>query len=625
MSNSQLSFEFAPTGGGVWTGANDALKTNLQGGLSITSTLARESIQNAIDAGDTNSNLPVEITFTVVSIKPSQIPNIESLRKVLIACGESNKEKKDVADFYKSAVFKIEHDQYIEIMKISDYNTVGLTGGEDDMKGNYFLLMKTEGGTEKMSGKGGSWGFGKGAYFNASSFSTFFVSSVYEKDQYVFLGRSNLSSHILDKIKYQGNGSYGKRGQIAIRKSTEIPSVFERSIQGTDIYILGFKFKNWEKEMVDAVLNFFWYPILKGSLKVEIGNLTINENNIDNLIRENYEEYQKDKKESQNPLPYYSAYIDKDSEVIPENLPTLGKVKLYILKKNKYPQKIALMRKPGMVIMKKPKSSLIDYAAVFICDNEEGDEILREMEGPRHDIWDVEYASNKPSFYEKTKEAEKELDLFLAKSIKNIAPEITSSSRIGDLENYLSLEGDEDSDEGESNSSGIASNSKSEVETATLIASLSDEKLRTRNEILKIKEIKREIKGREGGDSPIMGNGGGTGVGGGGTPDEEGTRKILIDGIKFRTFCSEQDDKIIHIVSLKGQIDRPFNIEIKAGTDDSLEPVEILSADDEKGEKLKVYKNMIKNLRLSDLGKSKLKVIFTNNERLALNVLAYEI
>lgn len=626
MNDESIGFEFAPTGGGTFTGANDPLSTNLQGGFSITSILARESIQNARDAQDPNSTQPVEITFSLIPIKPSQIPNIKSLRNVLIACRDLSIDKKDVVDFYNSAIFKIDHDNYIDLMKISDYNTTGLTGGDNDIKGNFFLLMHSEGWTEKGSGQGGSWGLGKGAYFNASSFNTFFVSSIYGKNKSIFLGRSNLASHIFDNIPYQGNGSYGKKGQKAVTDPKQIPSVFSKSEQGTDIYIMGFEEKNWEKQILDSVLNFFWYPILKGKLKIEIGNYSINENTIDRLIKENFDEFQKEKPNSENPLPYYFAYTGKDSEIIEEDLPLLGKVSLHILKKNKYPQKIALMRKPGMIIMKKPRGSLMDYAAVFICDNKKGDEILTAMESPKHDTWDPQYASRKATYYEKTKEAILELNAFLTKSIKKITPNVSSSSKIGDLDKYLSLEGDEDSDTGSTVLSEGTTEIESEKETATLIASLNDKKLRQVNEVLIIDEIKQEMKGESGGDLPIVSTHEGKGgENTGGSLNEDGDKKVLIDGVTFRTFDTESGNRIIHDLILKGNIDRDFNVEIKAGTDDSLDPVEILQADDEKGNKLKVEDNIIKNLSLKNSGQTRLRMVFKENERFALNVIAYEI
>lgn len=626
MDDESLRFEFGETRGGVWTGGNDPLSTNLQGGFSTTSILARESIQNARDAQYPKSTLPVEVTFSIVSVKPSQIPNIKSLRNILVACRDVNTDKKDVVSFYNSAIFKIDHDHYINLMKISDYNTIGLTGGNDDIKGNFFLLMHSEGWTEKGSGQGGSWGLGKGAYFNASSFGTFFVSSIYDKNKSIFLGRSNLASHFIDDIPYQGNGSYGKEGQKAVTDPKRIPSIFSRSEQGTDIYIMGFEEKDWEKQMLDSILNFFWYPILKGKLKIEIGKYSINENTIDKLIKENFDEFQKEKANSDNPLPYYFAYTSADSETIEDDLPLLGKVSLHILKKNKYPQKIALMRKPGMIIMKKPRSSFMDYAAVFICDNKDGDEILTAMESPKHDIWDPQYASRKASFYQKTQKAIVELNAFLTKSIKKITPNISSSFKIGDLDKYLSLEGDEDSDTGNAVSSEDTPDIVSDKETATLIASLSDKKIRQINEVLKVDEIKQEVNGEIGGDLPIIStHEGHGGENTGGSPDEEGSNKVLIDGVAFRTFDIESGNKIIHNLILKGNIDRDFNVEIKAGTDDSLDPVEILQAEDEKGNKLKIENNVIKNLSLRNSRETRLKIIFKENERFALNVVAYEI
>ena len=372
-----LNFEFAPTGGGDVTGLNDPVTTTFKGNISWT--LARESIQNIIDAHDPNLSLPARALYQLEQMKATDLPKLNQLNEILTACRDHNRRDPDAYKFYEAAIYKIQHDSFIKILKVSDYNTVGLTGADDDESGNYFSLMKAVGSTSKSETEGGSFGLGKGAYYAASSFRTIFVSSVYENDKHVFQGKSRLVSFKKDDIWMQGNGSYGLKGQRPVREKRFIPFHFQRDDRGTDIYIIGFEDDKWEQQMVKSVLNFFWYSIVQEVVEITVGNTTISSDNLETLLEKYFDKKQADKDDEPNPWPYYLAYTDINHKIYQEKLENLGKVQLFLLQNDNYPKKVAYIRKTGMLIQKKGFGSINAYAGLFVCDDEDGNKILRKM------------------------------------------------------------------------------------------------------------------------------------------------------------------------------------------------------------------------------------------------------
>ena len=81
MIHKKLFFEFAPTGGGDVTGKNDPVIQPFKGYFSYS--LARESIQNVLDAKIPISNKPAVIDFSKISRKASQIPGLDQLNEYL--------------------------------------------------------------------------------------------------------------------------------------------------------------------------------------------------------------------------------------------------------------------------------------------------------------------------------------------------------------------------------------------------------------------------------------------------------------------------------------------------------------------------------------------------------------
>ena len=86
-----------------------------------------------------------------------------------------------------------------------------------------------------------------------------------------------------------------------------------------------------------------------------------------------------------------------------------------------------------MVIFHKRFHSLLPYCGVFLCRNEDGNRLLREMEPPRHDKWDPDHPEKNAH-----KKTESEFISYIRDCIQKLSPPDTEKVlSIPDLSQYL--------------------------------------------------------------------------------------------------------------------------------------------------------------------------------------------
>lgn len=630
MPTEKTSYEFAPTGGGDETGFNDAVTTIFEGNTAYH--LARESLQNIIDAAE---KYPAKAVFELMSIRANELPEVEQLKGVLRACREYKAHEKETHRFFKRALDTLDQDKQINILRIGDYNTRGLTGDDRDQKGNYYSLMKAVGSSSKSGGQGGSFGLGKGSYFAASLFRMMFVSSIYDKNKPVFQGKLRLISHLNKGEPMQGNGSFGKSGQKPVRDLANVPNLFSRKEQGTDFFIVGFEdAENWQDHIARSVLNYFWNAILKGLLEVRIDGLTINKENIGQLMLKFFSEDQRDTNDNPNPLTYFNAFIKaKDNgRFFEEDLPNLGKCQFYVLLADGYPSRVTYVRSTGMVIQKKPHQCMKSYAGVFVCDNENGNALLREMENPSHDKWSKDFAKQDGKIRDEAKYAERELKEFVHGSLLRLAgAEESKSLYIPNLEKYLYLPGDQNS-EALSGGGALEASGYSDEETGSEVGVEENEPTEIKTpRILPVIKKRTSIdteSTEEGGVSTVQGTGSGGTLGRLIKKFMPGENKKMkaIENIKYRTFAIKgSDGGEEHIIIVRGPKETLCMLDFQAGTDDSFDKLKIAKASDENGTFYSVVDDRITGVKFDADGMIKLHVRFDTNEKYALKITAYQV
>ena len=643
---------------GIDKGPNNPLEENFKAHPYYS--IVREAIQNSLDAINDTSK-PVRVTFKFGELDRRDFPNlIENLRDHIIwsmdywinnpDAQRKFREMLEYLDGKELGLRKIK----IPFLKVSDYNTKGMVYSPDDTSSTFYAFLKSEGNSAKSdTGSGGSFGFGKAAYFSLSPFKTIVVSTRNVNNEVIFEGATVLATHRnSNNEKLTAYGFYNCEGNQPVTTEEEIPDEFIRNEIGTDIYIIGLWEENERKKnMIKSVLNNFWLAIHNEKLIVEVDEDVIDKNSIWNFINEYYENEFETGKTTEinnwNPKPYYKAVRNYDLGInnneyflFEKELETTGKVKLYVYLNKGLPNRIAYFRKPLMLVYKQTKNKLKGYVAVFVCEDERGNEILKKMENPAHNEWKIENFQEAGKPKPIARKIKNEIADFINEKLEQLSGVNTSNKiTIEGLEEYLNIPGellgdDEDFDykgENENIYNGEMSSISSEEETG--VQTTTKEEVRIKPGIKMPEKVKSEFEGNfdESGEETGIFVGGNDNNGKGGTErgkkgnqlenenvDENGEQKLKKPiNIKFRVVVSQ--NKHILILNSLYPID-DVEIEIFAGTDNGEnEVINIIGSSDGT-----IVSNRIKDLRLNS-GKNILEVQFEDNISHSLNLKAYEL
>ncbi len=168
----KIGWRFPPTNGGRVDGFNDPGIAHFNG--APLSSLARETIQNSLDAG-WRLGEPVHVTFELKDFTPEELG-----RNELMSAIEASKRAATDDDLAKQALesarLVLERDR-VPCLRVSDRNTTGLRGDQ------WRALVKMQGVSLKpeVEGAGGSHGIGKYAPFAVSALRTVFYWTCYEE------------------------------------------------------------------------------------------------------------------------------------------------------------------------------------------------------------------------------------------------------------------------------------------------------------------------------------------------------------------------------------------------------------------------------------------------------------
>jgi len=618
-----LRWDFPSTSHGKEDGFSDPGIELFEGDYNRS--IARETIQNSIDARN-DYGKPVRVVFDRFSMPAENLPGNAMLLDKMERCFKFAEGQDSKAEIFFGNAAELLKGKEISVLKISDFNTVGLSGSDGDRSGHWYRLVRVIGTSSPKGAGGGTFGIGKGAPFAGSLIRTVFYSSVNKNMEPVFQGVARLSSHYDEKNDVrQGIGFYGIEGYKAIRESKLIPDLFERRDLGTDIFIMGHKSdEDWKASLIRSVLHNFWLAIFCGDLEVVI------KNGAEVLIsKENLKEVM-EKWEAEDAQYFFESVVNPTQKFASPELSHLGQVSLYVRKQDNYPDpgKIMMVRKPKMLVQEKHYRSLREpYAGVIICDDDKGDRLLRELEPPAHDKWDKERKKPDGQF------ALQELDKFVRESLKSMGEAITSEPQdIPGLDRYLpDIEDRDYISEAEGSIPQDATDLLSGEESGRETGALKESSVAEVEAILRRAALVR---------SPGGGNGVGPGRGGrnkskggdqagssGGQEEgEDGGERIRTSDIGFRSFIQKSKKGLEYRLIITGLEDCKGDIRIVAIGDDISYPADVETASDiDSGKSYEIAGSMIKGLSVEKGGTVRLSIFLAErNKKYALGIEKYE-
>jgi len=446
--------------GGVIQGLNDAGIETFEGDYAHY--VVRESAQNSLDAAASHDH-PVRIEIAVHSLSVQELPFFPDLRETVRACKTFWHGQPRPVEFFDRAILMARH-QSIYALRVSDFGTTGVPGGDKDMNEPWFGLVRSRGVSIKTDeASAGAFGIGKDAPLAASAFRTVVYSTRTLDGDIAVQGICRLASHKNGNGLTQGSGFIGDfdkaRGEhLALRNPDSIPERFLRTDPGLDVWIIGFRYEDeWESPFIAAALNNFWPAIHFGKLELRIADINITSDRLPSLM-ENYSHHAS----VAAALPYYQALVNADSRRGETELPIAGHCRLFVhLGKGDLPRRVCMTRKTGMVIYHyAPRVVRVPFAALFQCDDQRGNQLLKALEPPRHDHWDPKRATNR-----KEKQAIEEIKTWIKDSLKALVPdldsEVINEDSIADLLPDEDLPGADDSESGEGDIGGIPSQAQS--------------------------------------------------------------------------------------------------------------------------------------------------------------------
>ena len=463
-------WHFAPRVGGIDQGPNEAMGDIFK--RLPYKALVREAIQNSLDAAK-NEDEPVIVTFKRSSVDTHNYPMLFQLSRHMKACinfwksDDAKKRFKPMIEYIENAW---ESDR-IHYLEISDNNTTGMGYRKGSTTSPFYAFVKSVGNSVKQNtAKGGSHGFGKAAYFNASKIRTVLISSLTDSGQYVFEGVSGLCTHEMDGKKREHYGFYTDAiygdSEEPITTKDDIPFRFVRKEVGTSAFILGVDYgekgtERMKKRIMESVISNFWGAIIDRKLII---NLSIDKNDqheiidSDNIFEwaERYFPETDDTKSSfSNPRPYMDTFanVDKDFNHMKfeDTMPTLGKVELYLTRTKAGTDTFIMMRSPLMMVTYQRNRTNYGFYGVFVCRDPKGNAILRTMEDASHSDWSYRQCDNKDD-KEKAKKAEEEIKEFLDNCVSKVFRNgNTTTLTFGGLEDFLTIPSSLDEEDNFSN------------------------------------------------------------------------------------------------------------------------------------------------------------------------------
>lgn len=243
----------------------------------------------------------------------------------------------------RQALQALDRGEPLVCLEISDTNTRGLTGGEEERGANFMALCRNVLDTPpgNKPGRGGSYGLGKAVLWLYSSISTIVFSSVLSEPHkgcdFRLIGRSVLPYHETDAERWSGLGWMGAAGTDAVDRERSVslwggdardvaePLGIARPAgrAGTSILVMGFRepyrdearpLEEAAADMLHHATKWFW-----PSMTAQPPTLTVSAG----VTRDGAEVWREFAKPTAEVTPFITA---RNAEAVQPTAPTAGDV-----------------------------------------------------------------------------------------------------------------------------------------------------------------------------------------------------------------------------------------------------------------------------------------------------------
>lgn len=403
--------------------------------------LTKEELQNSTDGAQRPNDIPVRVTveFNDYYLPKEDIPSYDELfevyKKERTYWDSYLENDKKAVKFFDNGINLLKKDK-IRVLRISDFNTTGLTGihGKSTPWKN---LVKNRFVSDKNSYSGGSFGIGKDAAFACSELRTIFYNTYNIENEKAFQGAVKLPSFQDKDINYDGFGFFslddGTKKSDPILDCISLDPTFKRIEYGMDKYIIGFNDEmpsdELKKQIIVSSINNFLYAFYTDKLIVKYGDVIVDKEHLDNLFEQYDDEIDKLTKE------YYETLKNPDSTIF-RTVFEENDVKIFVKMNQNYNRRAAVVRQSGMKVFDKGNiNGHVGFSSVIVLTGDEVNAYFKKLENAEHTDWS-EFRGNK-------EEARKYWDIFfgaLRDEVINLNQEDYGDSMDSDgLNEYLPM------------------------------------------------------------------------------------------------------------------------------------------------------------------------------------------
>lgn len=482
ISNAEKNcrWHFADSLGGQDQGPNEAMGENFK--KDKFESLVRESIQNSLDAV-ANPALPVLESFRFRTTDSNNYPNLFDIKDEIQGCIEKYPDDKARKKFQPMLDYLNRmQDGKFDFLEVSDENTTGMDYRKDNTKCRFYSFLKSSGNSSKNStSSGGSFGFGKAAYFLVSKLRMLLVSSMTADGQVNFEGAVSLCTHKVDGKDKVPVGFYCDNDEEEpVDDITEVPVKFRRKTVGTSMFIMGLDMSDKEKgdalfTIIRAAVKHFWLAILNGKLEVTVGVGTDIKNDI-RISKDNIVEMASNlfvpidgKRGHTTPVPYIDAVLNAGADqkhlVFEDTIPYLGNVRFYLVKDKNGTDNVLYMRAPMMLVTYGKNRTSYGFYGVFVCEDKRGNKLLQMMENPAHSEWDPKNIDDDDTDKLEAVNAYKAMAEYIQAKVQSVfASSAKDYLTFGGLEDFLTIPTADDDLDGSEQENGKPNNDEAAEE-----------------------------------------------------------------------------------------------------------------------------------------------------------------
>ncbi len=401
--------ESDPMGGAAGEAYANTLKSP---GMQPAHVLAREAIQNSVDAG-------IEGRKVRVCFRHVQLTGVAKERFLAAAGLDDIAARADQLELATPNCFATlgKPRTPLSLLYVEDHNAEGLSGDPHDKGSNFYRLLLSLGDRSKARtarGTGGSYGFGKSVYSSSSAIQTIFAYTRFREENGTertrIFGCGYYASHEYRNKSFSGRAWLGTKKHEDSAGRTVVDPREDKSAEKL-AEELGFKLRS-EGDfgttilIVDATVNLcdvvtgvedWWWPrLVEFKLDVEVidasGATSVPRPKKNDQLRPFIEAF-----EIARGLATPKSGTQKLNPLNRLNEITLGTCGLVVAQLNEQGNPIvrsdrcnavALIRAPLMVVAYKSFSETAPVVVGAFMASDEIDVVLKKSEPPAHDRWD---------------------------------------------------------------------------------------------------------------------------------------------------------------------------------------------------------------------------------------------